>query len=171
MDNKKLGLFLIGICILLGFLIFMFNSALSEHAEGSCECEAMLDGGTCPMEIGIPWQTYLGIILVAGLTSLGIYLLFFETSQTAIMSALESHKKEQTAEERFRLLLKGLDSEEKKVIKAVKEQDGITQHTLRLRSDLHKSKLSIVLDRLEKKGLVKRIVKGKTKQVFLKVKL
>jgi uncharacterized membrane protein len=87
------------------------------------------------------------------------------------MSALESHKKEQTAEERFRLLLKGLDSEEKKVIKAVKEQDGITQHTLRLRSDLHKSKLSIVLDRLEKKGLVKRIVKGKTKQVFLKVKL
>jgi ribosomal protein S25 len=171
MDNKKLGFVLIGICVIFGFLVFMFNDALNEHAEGSCECEAMLDGGACPMDSEVPWQTYLGIILVAGLAALGLYLVFFERSQVAIMSALENHNKEQSGEERFRLLLKGLDNEEKKVVKAVKEQDGITQQTLRLRTDLHKSKLSILLDRLEKKGLVKRVVKGKTKQVFLRVKL
>ena len=50
-------------------------------------------------------------------------------------------------------VLAGYTDEEKKVVKAVKEQDGITQSTLRLRTDLHKSKLSIVLDGLEKKGL------------------
>ena len=171
MDNKKLGWILIVICVVLGFLVFMFNSALSEHAEGSCECEAMISGGTCPMDTGIPWQTYLGIILIAGLAALGIYLVFFERSQTAIITALEDHKKEQDSEEKFKLLLKGLDADEKKTVKAVKEQDGITQHTLRLRTDLHKSKLSIVLDRLEKKGLVKRVTKGKTKQVFLKIKI
>jgi len=36
---------------------------------------------------------------------------------------------------------------------------------------MHKSKLSIVLDGLEKKGLVTRKEKGKTKQVFLKINI
>jgi uncharacterized membrane protein len=84
---------------------------------------------------------------------------------------LEKQRKIQTEDERFNILLKGLDTEEKKVIKAVKEQDGISQQTLRIRTDLHKSKLSIVLDGLEKKGLVRRIPKKKTKLVFLKFKL
>ena len=66
-------------------------------------------------------------------------------------------------------MLKALDPEEKTVIKAVKEQDGITQQTLRFRTDLHKSKLSLVLDGLEKKDLIRRIEQGKTKQVFLKI--
>jgi len=64
-----------------------------------------------------------------------------------------------------------MDADERKVITAVKEQDGITQQTLRLRTDLHKSKLSIILDGLEKKGLIKKVPKGKTKQVFLKIRL
>ena len=68
-------------------------------------------------------------------------------------------------------MLKGLDQDERKVIKAVKEQDGITQQTLRLRNDLHKSKLSIILDGLEKKELIVRKEKGKTKQVFLKINI
>ena len=77
----------------------------------------------------------------------------------------------QTEEEKFNILLKGLNHDEKKILNAVKEQDGITQQTLRLRTDIHKSKLSIVLDGLEKKGLVTRKEKGKTKQVFLKIGL
>ena len=128
-------------------------------------------GGFCPHDQGTPWQTYLGIGLMGAIFALGIFLIFFEKSQKAIISTLENQKKMQTEEEKFDILLKGLDSYEQKVIKAVKEQDGITQQTLRLRADMHKSKLSIVLDSLEKKGLVKRKEKGKTKQVFLKFKL
>lgn len=169
MENKKLGLILIIACIVLGFIVFTFNQALIEHEEASCECTAMQEGGLCPMDRQTNWQTYAGIILIAAIAALGIYLIFFEKSQKEIISTLEKQKKIQTNEEMFNILLKGLDKDEQKVIKAVRIQDGITQQTLRLRTDLHKSKLSIVLDGLEKKSLVKKVKKGKTNQVFLKI--
>ncbi|MBD3304483.1 MarR family transcriptional regulator [Candidatus Woesearchaeota archaeon] len=171
MDNKKLGIMLIIICILLGGLVFAFNQKVSSQAEAACECEEMQEGGFCPHEEQTPTLSYLGIALISAIAALGIYLLFFEKSQKAIISTLEKQKQVQLAEEKFEILLKGLDKDEKKVIKAVKEQDGITQQTLRLRVDMHKSKLSIVLDSLEKKGLIKRKEKGKTKQVFLKINI
>lgn len=171
MDNKKLGIILIIICLVLGFLIFTFNEELNAKAEANCTCTEMQQGGICPMDDNTHWQTYLGIILISGIAALGIYLIFFEKSQKAIISTLEKQKHIQTEEEKFNILLKGLNKDEQTVVKAVKEQDGITQQTLRLRTDLHKSKLSIVLDGLEKKGLIKRVDKGKTKQVFLKIGL
>lgn len=171
MDNKNLGILLIIVCLLLGALIFAFDKQLNEQAEASCTCAAMVEGGTCPHEQKTPWQTYFGIILVSGIAALGIYLIFFEKSQKAIISTLEKQKQIQSEEEKFDILLKGLTIDEKKVIRAIKEQDGITQQTLRLRTDMHKSKLSIVLDGLEKKGLIARKEKGKTKQVFLKIGL
>jgi len=171
MENKKLGIILIVVCLILGFLIFTFNKQINDQAEASCSCSEMEDGGSCPHEQQNPWFTYLGIILLAGLVALGVYLIFFEKSQKEIVSTLQKQKQDLNQEEKFSILLKGLDNYEKKVIKAIKEQDGITQQTLRLRTDLHKSKLSIVLDNLEKKQLITRKLKGKTKQVFLKIAL
>lgn len=171
MDNKKLGIILIIACFLLGILIYTFNEALNAQAEAGCECEAMQEGGFCPMDGYTNWQTYAGIILISAIAALGIYLIFFEKSQKAIISTLEKQRQIQTDEEKFNILLKGLNVDEQRVIKAVKEQDGITQQTLRLRTDMHKSKLSIILDSLEKKGLITRKEKGKTKQVFLKIGL
>ena len=62
-----------------------------------------------------------------------------------------------------------LDPHEKKVMKSIKEHEGITQSTLRLRTDMSKAKLSYVLQELEKRNLIKRIKKGKTLQVFLRI--
>ena len=55
--------------------------------------QEMQEGGTCPMEKQIPWQTYLGIILASGIAALGIYLIFFEKGQQEILSTLEKQKK------------------------------------------------------------------------------
>ncbi len=171
MDNQKLGVILILMCILLGLLIFAFNRQLKIQTDAGCDCVEMEEGGFCPHEGQNPWQTYVGIVLISGIAALGIYLVFFEKSQKEIISTLEKQKHMQIEDEKFDILLKGLSSDEQKVIKAVKEQDGITQQTLRLRTDMHKSKLSVVLANLEKKGLITRKDKGKTKQVFLKIKL
>lgn len=170
MDNKNLGIALIIFCIFIAVIFFNFKNQLKEMNTASCTCEAMQTGGVCSAE-----QTTMGTIdyvtlaIIFSMLALGFYLVFFEKSQKEIVKTLENQKKVQTEEEKFEILLKGLTEEEKKVINAVKEQDGITQQTLRLRTDLHKSKLSIVLDGLEKKRLIKRVDKGKTKQVFLKI--
>lgn len=169
MDNKQLGIMLLIACILLGGLVFAFDKQLSIHSSASCECAEAQESGFCPMNNKTPWQTYAGVVLISAVASLGLYLIFFEKSQKEIISTLEKQKQIQTEQEKFDILFKGLNEDEKKVVKAVKEQDGITQQTLRLRVDMHKSKLSIVLDGLEKKGLIKREDKGKTKQVFLKL--
>ncbi len=102
------------------------------------------------------------------LFALGVYLLFFTKSDNAIMKRLEEDKNARLHEEKFSILLKALDPYEQKVLMAVKEQDGITQNTLRLRTDMSKAKLSYVLQELEKRGLIKRVEKGKTLAVFLK---
>ena len=85
------------------------------------------------------------------------------------MSRLEEEKNSKISEERFSIILKALDSHEKKVMKFIKEQDGITQSTLRLRTDMSKAKLSYVLTELERRGLIKREKKGKSLAIYLKI--
>jgi len=173
MNNRKLGILLIIIALLL-FSITLYMNIKEDtivrqiiKEQGSC----FLEDGTCLHEDRGRALYIVVWIISAILLSLGCFLLFFEKSQKEIIATLEKQKQVQTQEETFAILLKGLHPDEQKVIQAVKEQDGITQQTLRLRTDMQKSKLSIVLDGLEKKGLITRRIKGKTKEVFLKIAL
>jgi len=179
MDNKKLGIILIVVSliflVLLGVIRYnivkAYDKEIDRYLELGQDCSP--DPNTCPHELRSQAQIPILIAgaLLFGVIALGLYLILFEKSQREIISTLEKQKQVQNKEEKFDILLKGLNEEEKKVIKAVKEQDGITQQTLRFRTDLHKSKLSIILDGLEKKNLIARKDKGKTKEVFIKFSL
>jgi len=173
MNNKKLGIIILIIGILIAGTTYLvkvkqdnlINKIILE--QGSC----FLEDGTC-LHADRDFTLYILVwFFSAIIIALSLYLIFFEKSQKEIIKTLEKQKHIQVEDEKFNILLKGLNQDEQKIIKAVKEQDGITQQTLRLRTDLHKSKLSILLDSLEKKGLIARKEKGKTKQVFLKMAL
>jgi hypothetical protein len=173
MDNKKLGVILLIIGLVLSITVYMV-----KLKEDSMIQKVVIDQGTCFLDDGTCLHRdrnlvfyIISWIFSAILIALGLYLFLFEKSQKAIINALENQKHIKLNEEKFEILLKGLTKGEQNIIKAVKEQDGITQQTLRLRTDLHKSKLSILLDGLEKKELVTRKEKGKTKQVFLKINI
>lgn len=105
------------------------------------------------------------------LFALGFYLLLFTKGEDAIVRRLEEDSKRKLGAEKLSILLKGLDEFEKKVFLAVREQDGITQNTLRLRVDMSKAKLSQVLSGLEKKRLIKREQQGKTLAVYVKERM
>ncbi len=170
MENKKLGIILIimGVIVLALVMIlkFQYDSVVDVIVEKNGSC--FLEDGTCLHSTNTTYYI-IGGVIAAALIALGIYVTFFERTQKAIINALEEQKNTKIKEEKFDILLKGLTEEEKKVITAVKEQDGIEQNTLRIRTGLHKSKLSIVLGNLEKKGLIARKEKGKTKQVYLRI--
>lgn len=171
MENRKLGIILVvaGVLLLAASLAYYLQegSVIQKiiNQTGSC----YLDDGTCLHEERSFTPYVIMWVVSAILLALGAFLVFFDKSQKEIISVLQKQKHIQKEEEKFSILMKGLDADEQKVIKAVKEQDGITQSTLRLRTDMHKSRLSLVLGNLEKKGLIKRVEKGKTKKVFLKV--
>ena len=168
MENKKLGvLFAIFSIVFLGFLIY-FNGLLYSQSD-TLNCNV---GEECrQVEQSISY-THIGFGFFGFMFALGFYLFFFnktDQSNENIMKRLEDHKNEKTSEEKFSILLRALGPYEQKVLKAVKEQDGITQSTLRLRTDMSKAKLSYVLQDLEKKNLISRKAKGKTLEVWLKI--
>ena len=99
--------------------------------------------------------------------ALGFYLIFFNKGEKAILERLEKDERIKSKEEKFSILLKGLDDFEKKIINVVRNESGITQNTLTLRTNLSKAKVSQVLQELEKKNLIKRTQKKKTFAVYL----
>lgn len=113
--------------------------------------------------------THFSFGIIGFVFALGFYLLFFAKSEEAIVNQLKEVKEINLKEEKFNLILQGLDEYEKRAIKIIKEQDGITQNTLRLKTDMSKAKLSYVLGDLEKRGLIKRVKKGKTFANYLKL--
>lgn len=165
MENKKLGVLLLVISLIFGFFLIYYNLNMGEK---SVELGCNVPEG-CENVQQLLTITNMGFGFFGFMLALGFYLLFFNKTEERIMKRLEEQKINQIEEERFFIILKALDEYEKRVMQLVREQDGITQNTLRLRANLSKAKLSYVLQELEKRGLVKRIPKGKTLEIHLSV--
>ncbi|MEM4266934.1 MAG: hypothetical protein QW404_02675 [Candidatus Nanoarchaeia archaeon] len=175
MDNKKLGIALIIAALIIVGIFFYIKSETERLIDiqvaqtGSC-----YQGSICSHERANT-TTYIGIGLAAFIAALGFYLLFFEKghkilmeSQEKITTALQKERKDKAEEEKFQALMAGLDEDEKKVIKVVREEEGIQQSTLKYRVGLSKTKLSMVIKSLETKKLITKEEAGKTNKIFLK---
>ena len=165
MENKILGIILIILSLAFLLLGYYFNNTLYQQSE---ELGCVMNEECIEIDKSIS-ITHIVFGFFGFMFALGIYILIFNKSEERILKRLEEEKDRKIGDEKFNIILMALDPYEKKVMKAVKEHDGITQSTLRLRIDMSKAKLSYVLQELEKRNLIKRVKKGKTLQVFLKV--
>lgn len=163
MENKKLGFVILSISILASILTFAFIGVLGRQTS-SLQCYPTTECQRVESLIGL---SHIAVGLISFIGALGIYLLFFSTSEEAIMKRLEEEKNMKIEQDKFELFLKAMDDNEKSVIKAIKEQEGITQSTLRYRTDLSKSKISQIVTAFERKHLIRREEKGKTYSIYL----
>lgn len=170
MDNKKLGVIIIALSILIGITLILFQNQITRVNEDSCECNTCKTGDLC-QDGKFPYLFTGGLAIIFAILSLGVYLIFFEKSHQTILNKIDKDNVKLSQDEKFNFILLGLTADEKIVLSAIKEQDGITQQTLRIRTNIHKSKLSLIVSALEEKKLIKKEQKGKTNQLFLRVKL
>ena len=163
MDSKKTGLILMGLGLVLGVVVFLLIGQARQSQE-ELRCYQAAECKELETSLSI---SHLAIGALSFVFALGLYLALFSGSDKAIMKRLEEEKNKKLAEDKFSIVLMALDDYEKKVLKAVKDQDGITQSTLRLRTNLSKAKLSYVVNELERRGLIKRVKSNKTFAIHL----
>ena len=164
MENKKLGIVFLIVSVILLIVILGFMGALTKQAN---ELGCYQNSACNKIESNLS-LTHLAFGVLGFVFALGFYLIFFAKGEEKIIKRLEEEKRTRSNEEKFKLVLKGLDKYEKDVMNAIKEQEGITQNTLFIRLNMSKAKLSYVINDLEKRELVKRVKKGKTFAIFLK---
>ena len=167
MNNKKVGVFISVITLVLLVIFVLVIRSLNQEIK-ALGCFQKAGCQTIGTSLSI---VHFAFGAFGFLFALAFYLLFFSKGEEAIVERLEKDTHKRLGEEKFSVLLKGLDAFEKEALTIIRNQEGITQNTLRLRVNMSKAKLSHVLQNLERKGLLKREDKNKTKAIYLKEEL
>src|SRR3989344_9294921 len=161
MKNRIVGVIIIVFALLMGFMTWLFNRALTEIVNDSCS-----HGPTCPMWGSIGFQTNLSLGMIGAVLLLGIYFLIFpgdEKPEHAEKSPLHFRKIEKkTYEKEF----KELSGDEKKVLEKIIESQGTIFQSELADKENSKVKITRILDRLEGKGLIERKRRGMTNIVL-----
>ncbi len=165
MDSKKIGITLMVLAVMLFGMVYAFlDNASKASTQNNCNPTK-----ECQKAASLIGWSNIAFGIIFSILSLGFYILFFN-NDTHVLERIEKETKEKALSEKFSIALSMLDPAEQKVISAIREQEGITQSTLRIRTDMSKAKLSMVLSDFEKRDIIRRVPKGKTLAIYLKEK-
>jgi len=167
MKNRIVGILVIGLALLIGFIIFSFNQAMTNIVSTSCS-----HGPECPMWGTIEFQTNLSIAIMVIIIIIGLYLIFFgkeEIRITRFRTLKQQIEPKKITKENYQKVISTLDKEEKIVFEKIIESQGtIFQSELVDKTKFPKVRVTRILDKLEGKGLVERKRRGMTNVVVLK---
>jgi uncharacterized membrane protein len=160
MENKNVGILILGITALIIFIIFLFNNAMKQIVtEG---CPAVHQGLSCPAYKTINQQTYLALAIAGVLAIIGFVLIFSKPKERIIVRKIKEKK------EKREIDVSDLTSDEKTVLKLVQEEGAIFQADIIEKTSFGKAKVTRILDRLEGRGIVERKRRGMTNVVVIK---
>ena len=154
-----------GIAIVIGIIIFLFNTALTQIVSESCS-----HGPTCPMYGDIRTQTTLSLILVGVIFLIGMFFIFSKESQKIIIKKIKPHSEAGLIPKKFdKKSLEKLDEDEKKIMNLLLENKGsLYQSEIVDKLEMNKVRVTRLLDGLEAQGLIERKRRGMTNIVLLK---
>jgi len=156
MENKNVGWLIIGIAVVMGVIVWLFDKVIRQNLGLTCS-----HGPTCEMYSGLNMQTWISFIIVAVIVIIGISIMFIKPKEKIIYRKGKEIKK--------KIDLSGLDKQEKQVIKLIQEENGaIFQASLMEKLGIGKVGITRLLDKLEAKQLVERKRRGMSNVVVLK---
>ncbi len=174
MEYKKLGFVIIGFTILLAVVLAVYRVELEKSIlskvifkEGS---QCLHEGNICPYEeldtLTLP--TYAAIAVLVLMMGIGVYFSFFDKSQERINLLTTQLKENERQEIKKETAFSLLNEDEQRIVKAIAEQEGIQQSTLKYRVGMSKTKLSLMLKELGGRGIICKEEEGKTNRIYLK---
>jgi len=150
MKNKNVGYLIVGISIVIGVIVLIFNLGLKSIVGKTCT-----HGPTCTMFDTITIQTWLSLSIAGLVLIIGLFFVFVKDDSDVKKDRKIDYSK--------------LGKEDKKLVKIIEEADGtIFQSDLVEKSEFSKVKVSRILDRLEGQQLIERKRRGMTNVVVLK---
>jgi uncharacterized membrane protein len=167
MKNRYVGILILAIAAMIGFIIYSFNKALTKIANMSCYM-----GNSCPMWGTIEFQNNVSIAIAVLVAAIGIYLIFFGEEVRVITKVKRVKPKvemKSISKESYKEILSELNKDERAVLEKVIENEGtIFQSELKEKTNFSKAKITRILDKLEANGLIERKRKGMSNIVVLK---
>jgi uncharacterized membrane protein len=164
MKNRTVGMLIVGIALVIGAIIYMFNQAMTTIVATECT-----HGTSCPMWGTIGFETNVALGLMIIVIGIGLYLIFFSKDEVIVRRITEKVDIKRPTKETYGKVLKTLQGDERLVLEKVIEAEGsIFQSELVERTGLGKVKVSRILDKLEGRGLVETKTRGITNIVLLK---
>ena len=156
MENKHAGMLIVSIGIVMGIIVWIFNSALKKIVVSSCS-----HGSECTMYDTIETQTGLSLAIVAVVLIIGLAIMLTKPKEKIVVKEIQEKKK--------KLDLTRLDKDERKVIELLlKEGKAMFQADLMERLEIGKVGMTRLLDKLEAKQFIERKRRGMNNIVVLK---
>lgn len=160
MKNRNVGFLILGMAVIIGIIIVIFNLALNKIATASCTM-----GPSCPMYQTISTQTWISLSIAALVLVIGLFLIFSREEKEIIVKKI----KEKVEVKRKSVDYSKLDKDERVIVRILEDSNGgIFQAELVEKSKFDKVKVTRILDRLEGKQLIERKRRGMTNIVLLK---
>lgn len=160
MENKNVGLLIIGIAVVMAVIVFMFNSVLKENLGLTCT-----HGDSCGMYANLNVQTWISYSIIAIVLIIGLVIMFTKPKEKIIIK----QKTKTLIEKKKPLDLSGLDQKEKTAVKLIQENSGaMFQADLMEKLEIGKVGLTRLLDKLEAKQIIERKRRGMNNIVVIK---
>ena len=157
MKNKNVGFLIVGIAILIGAIVLIFNMGLKNIVDQTCD-----HGTECMMYDTISLQTNLSLVIAGLVLVIGLFLIFAKEHERIVERVVREKSKKRKVD------LSKLDSDEKKVVGILKREHGaFFQRSLMEELNVGKVKMTRLMDKLEAKGIVERKRRGMNNIIVL----
>ena len=166
MKNRVAGFIIVGIALLIGFIVFSFNMALTDIVNASCS-----HGPSCPMWGTINFQTYVGMGIMVFVIGVGVYFIFAGENEKIITTIIRERikEKEKPVVKDYTEIKKTLDEDQNKILDVIIANQGTSfQSQIVEKTEMTKVKISRELDRLEGMGIIERRRHGMSNVIVLK---